>query len=71
MCKGCGSQIKAQSAYCPNCGTKVEVEFFDEEDEVAEEDGFEVVTSDSEDNFEVVVSDDEVEELEEVEEIVE
>ena len=68
VCKGCGSQIKAQSAYCPNCGAKVEVEFFDEEDEVTEENDFEVVKGH---DFEVVASDDEVEELEEVEEIVE
>ena len=54
-CKGCGSQIKAGSAFCPNCGTKVEVEYFDEEDEIVEE----VVEA------EEVVSD-EVEELEEV-----
>ena len=60
-CKGCGSQIKAGSAFCPNCGTKVEVEYFDEEDEIVEE----VVEA------EEVVSD-EVEELEEVvEDIVE
>lgn len=57
VCKGCGSQIKAGSAFCPNCGTKVEVEYFDEEDEIVEE----VVEA------EEVVSD-EVEELEEVEE---
>ena len=56
-CKGCGSQIKAGSAFCPNCGTKVEVEYFDEEDEIVEE----VVEAQE------VVSD-EVEELEEVEE---
>lgn len=54
-CKGCGSQIKAGSAFCPNCGTKVEVEYFDEEDEIVEE----VVEAQE------VVSD-EVEELEEV-----
>lgn len=54
-CKGCGSQIKAGSAFCPNCGTKVEVEYFDEEDEIVEE----VVEAKE------VVSD-EVEELEEV-----
>ena len=54
-CKGCGSQIKAGSAFCPNCGTKVEVEYFDDEDEIAEE----VIEA------EEVVSD-EVEELEEV-----
>ena len=63
VCKGCGSQIKSGSAFCPNCGTKVEVEYFDEEDEIIEEDNFEVVASDD--------VNDEVEELEEVEEIVE
>ena len=31
-CKGCGSAIKAGSAFCSTCGTKVEVEYFDEED---------------------------------------
>lgn len=62
VCKGCGSQIKSGSAYCPNCGTKVEIEYFDEEDDIVEE----VVEA-----AEEVVSD-EVEELEEVvEEVVE
>lgn len=56
-CKGCGSQIKAGSAFCPNCGTKVEVEYFDDEDEIVEE---------------AEETSDEVEELEEVvEDIVE
>lgn len=56
-CKGCGSQIKAGSAFCPNCGTKVEVEYFDDEDEIVEE---------------AEEASDEVEELEEVvEDIVE
>ena len=63
VCKGCGSQIKSGSAFCPNCGTKVEVEYFDEEDEMTEEEVFEVVASDD--------VNDEVEELEEVEEIAE
>lgn len=56
-CKGCGSQIKAGSAFCPNCGTKVEVEYFDDEDEIVEE---------------AEEASDEVEELEEVvEDVVE
>ena len=64
VCKGCGNQMKAGVAFCPNCGTKVEVEYFDEEDEevvdeiVVEATAEEVVT-------------DEVEELEEVEEVTE
>jgi len=66
VCKGCGSQIKAGSAYCPNCGTKIEVEYFDEEDE---EDS--VVEDIIEEVAEVVEEvSDEVEELEEVEETV-
>lgn len=62
-CKGCGSQIKAGTSFCPNCGTKVEIEYFDEEDEEVDEIVVEAVT-------EEVVSD-EVEELEEVEETAE
>lgn len=56
-CKGCGSQIKAGSAFCPKCGTKVEVEYFDDEDE----------------NDEIVVEAEEVvsDEVEELEDIVE
>ena len=57
-CKGCGSQIKAGHAFCPKCGTKVEVEYFDDEDEIEE------VVVEAE---EMAVSD-EVEELEEIEE---
>ena len=57
-CKGCGSQIKAGNAFCPKCGTKVEVEYFDDEDETEE-----VVVE-----AEEVVASDEVEELEEIEE---
>lgn len=64
-CKGCGSQIKAENAFCPNCGTKVEVEYFDEEDEMTDEDSFEVVASDDEVQE---VDEDEVEELEEISE---
>ncbi len=63
-CKGCGSQIKAGTAFCPNCGTKIEVEYFDEEDEVIEDavvDEEEIIAVDTE---KVVY--DEVEELEEV-----
>ena len=56
-CKGCGSQMNAGSSFCPNCGTKVEVEYFDEEDEIVEE----VVEAEE-------VASDEVEELEELEE---
>ena len=68
-CKGCGSQIKADNTFCPKCGTKVEVEFFDEEDEevddeiVVEVAAEEVVTEEA--------ASDEVEELEEVEESAE
>ena len=61
-CKGCGNQIKSDSAFCPNCGTKVEVEYFDEEDEVVDEEAVEVVLREA-DPEEVV---DEVEELEEI-----
>ena len=70
-CKGCGSQIKASSAFCPNCGTKVEVEYFDEEDEVVDD----TVSDEIVDAEEIVISEtvnvedtdsDEVEELEEV-----
>lgn len=57
VCKGCGKQIKTDVAFCPSCGTKVEVEYFDEEDETVEE----VVEA-------VEVVSDEVEELVEVEE---
>ena len=57
-CKGCGSQIKAENAFCPKCGTKVEIEYFDDEDEAEE-----VVVE-----AEEVVASDEVEELEEIEE---
>ena len=57
-CKGCGSQIKAGNAFCPKCGTKVEIEYFDDEDETEE-----VVVE-----AEEVVASDEVEELEEIEE---
>lgn len=31
-CKSCGSAMKAGSSFCSNCGAKVEVEYFDEED---------------------------------------
>lgn len=56
-CKGCGSQIKAGNAFCPKCGTKVEVEYFDDEDE----------------NDEIVVEAEEAvsDEVEELEDIVE
>lgn len=73
-CKGCGSQIKSGSAFCPNCGTKVEVEFFDEEDEevtdeiVVEASEEIVVEATSEEATDEEATSDEVEELEEVEE---
>lgn len=68
-CKGCGSSVKAGSSFCPNCGTKVEVEYFDEEDCdcdcecdcVAEEDKFEGFVEEVADAVE-----DAVEELEEI-----
>lgn len=66
VCKGCGSQIKADNAFCPKCGTKVEVEYFDEEDE---EDIVTVVGTMEETTGEEGSSD-EVEELEEVVETV-
>ena len=60
-CKGCGSVMKAGSAFCPTCGTKVEVEYFDEEDSDEDLAGDAV--------FEEVVEErDEVEELVDVEE---
>ena len=60
-CKGCGSAMKAGSAFCPTCGTKVEVEYFDEEDSDEDLAGDAV--------FEEVVEErDEVEELVDVEE---
>ena len=60
-CKGCGSVVKAGSAFCSTCGTKVEVEYFDEEDEdeFTQETTFEEV---------VDVDTDEVEELVDIEE---
>lgn len=57
-CKNCGSAVKSGSAFCSNCGTKVEVEYFDEEDFDCEEETFEDLV--------VEDTDDEVEELEEV-----
>ena len=62
-CKGCGNHIKEDNAFCPNCGTKVEIEYFDEEDSW-EEESEDIPAQD------VVVESfsDEVEELEEVEE---
>ena len=59
VCKGCGSQIKAGSAFCPNCGTKVEVEYYDDEDDMEEVVEAEVVEAEE-------VASDEVEELEEI-----
>lgn len=61
-CKNCGSQIKVSSSFCPNCGTKVEIEYFDEEDEVVDEAVVEAILE--EDDTEKAV--DEVEELEEI-----
>ena len=70
-CKGCGSAIKAGSSFCPNCGTKVEVEYFDEEDcdcdcecDCVEQEGkFESFVAEVAEEIEDVV-----EELEEIEE---
>ena len=42
-CTACGSQIDAESSFCPKCGAKVEVEFFDEEDEEIEEVNAEII----------------------------
>ena len=42
-CIACGSQIDAESSFCPKCGAKVEVEFFDEEDEEIEEVNAEII----------------------------
>lgn len=66
VCKGCGSQIKADNAYCPKCGTKVEVEYFDEEDE----EDVVTVAETMEEAAEEAEESDEVEELEEVVETV-
>ena len=65
-CKACGKTIKIGSAYCSNCGAKVEEEFFDEEDteEVAEP-----VVIDDEDAIVEELVEDEVEELEDVEDV--
>ena len=62
-CKDCGSTIKAGSSFCSNCGAKVEVEYFDEEDCTEECD-----CCVEEETFEdlIVDADDEVEELEDV-----
>lgn len=67
VCKGCGSQIKADNAFCPKCGTKVEVEYFDEEDE---EENIVTVAEAMEETADEEESSDEVEELEEVVETV-
>lgn len=66
VCKGCGSQIKADNAFCPKCGTKVEVEYFDEEDE----EDIVTVAGTMEETTGEEESSDEVEELEEVVETV-
>ena len=66
VCKGCGSQIKADNAFCPKCGTKVEVEYFDEEDE----EDIVTVTEAMEETADEEEASDEVEELEEVVETV-
>lgn len=63
VCKGCGNQIKTDVAFCPKCGTKVEVEYFDEEDDVVDEVEETVVENAEE-------ASDEVEELVEVEETI-
>ena len=31
-CQSCGNPIDAECVFCPKCGVKVEVDFFDEED---------------------------------------
>ena len=63
-CKQCGNTVKAGSSFCSNCGAKVEVEYFDEED--MDDDCNCVVETTYDD---VVAEDtDEVEELEELEE---
>lgn len=67
VCKGCGSQIKADNAFCPKCGTKVEVEYFDEEDE---EEDIVTVAETMEETADEEEASDEVEELEEVVETV-
>jgi hypothetical protein len=36
-CPNCGSQIPADSAFCPQCGAKVEIEYYDEADTDADE----------------------------------
>ena len=65
-CKGCGSQIKSGTSFCPNCGTKVEIEYFDEEDdEVIEVADADVTEETVEGATEETVSD-EVEEIEEI-----
>ena len=65
-CPECGNQMKAGSSYCSKCGTKVEEEYFDDEDgdEVAEH-----VIIDEDEPIAEEMLDDEVEELEEVEDI--
>lgn len=62
-CKGCGASIKAGSSFCPNCGTKVEEEFFDEEDCVED---VEVKAEVVNDEAFLQEENDEVEELEEI-----
>lgn len=37
-CESCGSLIDAECCFCPKCGAKVEVEFFDEDDDIEEVD---------------------------------
>ena len=78
-CKGCGKPMRSEDAFCPKCGTKVEVEFFDEDDteetDFYKEESVEETETKEEDFFddddevsEEMFIDDEVEELEEVEE---
>ena len=52
-CKGCGSLIKSDSMFCPKCGTKVETDFFDDED--TEEISIQTVLDDDEDTEEISV----------------
>ena len=63
-CKQCGNTVKAGSSFCSNCGAKVEVEYFDEEDM---DDDCNCVVETTYDDI-VAEDTDEVEELEELEE---
>ena len=71
VCKGCGSQIKSDNAFCPKCGTKVEVEYFDEEDEMEEEIVTVAETVEEEIATAAETVEEESDEVEELEEVVE